>query len=102
MTAASTEEQAQGELLRFTVTEEEQGARADQFLASRCAEMSRARIAGLIREGAVTLLGARIKPSLRVSPGDKLQLVLPPPAPAALTPQVVPFEIVYEDEIELV
>ena len=98
MTVASTEEKAQGELLRFTITEEEQGVRADQFLARRCVEMSRARVAGLIRAGAVTLFGAKIKPSLRVSLGDELQLVLPPPAPAALTPQVVPFEIIYEDE----
>ena len=98
MMSASAEEKAHRERRRFIVTEDEQGTRADQLLATRCAAMSRARIAGLIREGAVTLSGERIKPSFRVSPGDELQLELPPLAPAALKPQEVSFKVLYEDE----
>ncbi len=85
--------------LTFTAEDQDQGARLDKFLAERADDISRARIQALIREGNVMLNGAAVhQPGQRLAPGDLVALNMPPPAPAAPQPEIIPLLIVYEDD----
>ncbi|SDG92162.1 RluA family pseudouridine synthase [Roseospirillum parvum] len=75
------------------------GARLDKWLAEACPELSRARLAGLIRDGRVSVGGQTItEPKHRIKPGLPVSLEVPPPAPAEAAPQALPLSVVYEDE----
>lgn len=79
------------------------GARLDKWLAETCPELSRARLAALIREGRVSIDGQTIaEPKHRIKPGLEVCLDLPPPAPAEARPQAIPLEVVHEDEAIIV
>lgn len=100
----------------LTVAEEDGGARLDKYLTqalSRKAEgaapggeagevLSRARVKQLIEEGRVTLVGETrprpaADPSYRVKPGERIEVTVPPPAPARPAGQAIPLDVVYED-----
>ena len=73
--------------------------RLDRTLAGLVAELSRARIQGLIRDGAVACAGRTIlDPGHRVKSGDEITLLVPPPKPAQPEPQHMALVIAYEDE----
>jgi 23S rRNA pseudouridine1911/1915/1917 synthase len=87
-----------GKMHEFRAGETHKGWRLDHFLATHLPELSRSRLQGLIGQDRVTLGGATIKdPNKRVKPGDMVQIVVPPPAPATPQPQSIPLVIVYED-----
>lgn len=74
------------------------GERLDAYLALRLPDLSRARVQQLIKDEEVRVNGRREKASYRVQPGDALTLSLPAPvAPARVTPENIPLEIVYQD-----
>ncbi|MGW8266498.1 MAG: RluA family pseudouridine synthase [Longimicrobiales bacterium] len=84
---------------RLVVAEEVD--RLDRFLADRTG-MSRSRIVGLIREGRV-LVDARLgKKSEGLSPGQVVEVEVPPPEPLEARPQDIPLDVVYEDDALLV
>lgn len=87
---------------RITVTAED-GGRLDKVLSGLVADMSRARIQGLIADGMVTVNG---KPcdsaSSKVKPGDEIVMTVPPPVDAEPEAQDIPLDIVFEDEHMLV
>ncbi len=66
------------------------------------AELSRARIQALIKEGLVTVNGGAAKASLRLRVGEEIRITVPEPRPAVSEPQDLPLEILYEDEILIV
>jgi 23S rRNA pseudouridine1911/1915/1917 synthase len=73
--------------------------RLDRYLAARLPALSRMRLKALIQQGYVRLGGVTItEPSQRVKPGQRIDLELPPPVPAAPEPQAIALTIVYEDE----
>ena len=75
------------------------GERLDAFLARRCGhELSRSSAHRLIAEGQVTVNGAPSKPSHRLSRGDDVVVLLPPPEVMALEAEAIPLRIVYQDE----
>lgn len=81
---------------------QESGAsRLDRYLA-RHLELSRSRIAALIREGRVRVDGEPAKKSQGVSPGQVVEVEVPPPEPLEAEAQDIPLDIVYEDEWLLV
>src|SRR5512138_3398494 len=86
---------------RFTVSPQDAGQRLDVFLA-RASGLSRARVQALIAEGHARVQGAARKPRHAVSPGEVIELSIPPPAPLDLTPEAIPLEILYEDDDLLV
>lgn len=55
----------------------------------------------LIKEGAVTVNDHTVKPSYEITPGDCIQLILPPPEVREIEAQDIPLEIIYEDECML-
>ncbi|MBJ3776171.1 RluA family pseudouridine synthase [Acuticoccus mangrovi] len=81
----------------------ERAGRADAALASAVANLSRTRIQGLIRSGAVELNGAPLAdPSYKVKPGDTLVLVPPPPVAAEPVPEPIPLDVLYEDDAVII
>src|SRR5581483_2777777 len=83
----------------FSVRAEEAGARLDQYLAAKMAEVSRARVQQLIAQGLVQVDGKAAKASLRLRGGEDIRVH----GPAAVEPlramaEDIPLDIVYEDE----
>jgi 23S rRNA pseudouridine1911/1915/1917 synthase len=75
------------------------GQRLDRFLSEQLPSLSRTRVQALIKEGHARLIGTTIEEvKYRVKPGDRFTLDLPPAVPAALEPQDIPLNIVYEDD----
>src|SRR5499427_6171243 len=84
---------------KLVVAAEEAGERLDRVLAQRLAELSRSRHKALILAGRVAIDGATIRdPGHRVNAGAKIVLELPPAADAALAPENLPLNIVFEDD----
>ena len=77
---------------------EQDGQRADQFLAAALPQLTRSAAQKLLEEGAVTLDGKPVKKNYKTSPGDELVVVLPDPTPVDIIPQNIPLDVVYEDD----
>ena len=78
------------------------GARLDSLLAAQLTDISRSMIQRLIEEEHVSCNGRTVSKSFRTKEGDKLQLILPDPAPVQVLPQNIPLNILYEDDHLLV
>jgi len=76
-------------------------ARLDSYLAERL-DLSRTRAAQLIEAGDVLLNGAPARKRDRPAPGDRISVRLPAPEPAALNPEALPLDILYQDRDLLV
>lgn len=96
------------EPIRFEVPEALNGERLDRVLAGWVDEVSRGRVVSWIKAGAVKVEAKRgerikgahrgLKPSLKLRTGQIVSCV-PPSAPEiTLTPQPVPFDVIYHDE----
>ena len=79
------------------ITAKESGERIDALLARAVEGLSRSAAQRLIEEGRVTLDGLPLRKNYRVSAGDELELLLPPPADVPLLPQEMPLDVVFED-----
>ncbi|WP_369426828.1 RluA family pseudouridine synthase [Waterburya agarophytonicola] len=77
----------------------EQNERLDRWLSSQLTDISRSRIQKLIESGNVRL-NDRLCHSKKVKivPGDRLLITIPPPEKLDLTPENIPLDILYEDE----
>jgi 23S rRNA pseudouridine1911/1915/1917 synthase len=75
------------------------GQRVDKAAALLLPEYSRTQLADWIRDGSLTMDGRVVQAKQRVFGGESLALLATPPERARWdVPQVVPFEIVYEDD----
>lgn len=85
---------------QFTVAAESHGQRLDLFLVRQpgLADFSRSALQGLIRDGRVQANGLSPKSGYRVQTGDRIAVVVPPPAPTALVAEEVPFAVLFEDD----
>ncbi len=83
---------------------EDAGQRLDRFCAARHPELSRTRLAELIRDGKVLLEGRTARPSERLEAGHRVTLELPGAAPreVPLEAEDIPLSILFEDEAVLV
>lgn len=86
----------------FIVTAGESPKRLDHFLANRDPYYSRTALQRLIEEGHITVDGQVVKPSHKVKPGEKIQLVVPRPEPLDIQPEPIPLHILHEDDALLV
>ncbi len=77
---------------------EEGSARLDSFLAKKLASQSRTRIKTLIEQGMVLVNGKPAKPSAQIKPGDRIEIVIPAPAPARPVAEAIPLQVLYEDK----
>ena len=81
---------------RRTATAEHAYPRADVFVAEALG-ISRSAAKKLLDEGRVTAGGAPVKAARAVSAGERFEAEIPAPREADLTPQDIPFTVVYED-----
>jgi len=74
--------------------------RVDKYLHSRpeLSEFSRSFIQSIIKEGAVKVNGKIVKPSFKLSPGDKIDLTIPEPPSKEIMPEDIPLNIIYKDD----
>lgn len=83
---------------RLEVGPGDAGARLDRFCASHIPQVSRSRLAELVREGIVLVDGAPARPSLRLEPGSVVELRVLARVEPVLLPEDITLAIVYEDE----
>jgi len=77
--------------------------RLDIFLHESVGEFSRSRLQTLIREGFVLVDGQSRKASFMLTGGEEIKLVNPVPTkPIQVLPEVIPLQIIYEDQSLLV
>jgi len=82
----------------FLVDETNTGLRLDRFLAIQLPLISRSRLKQLIKQGEVSLNGAKIEePNYRVKPADKIVVNSPPPQTAQPQAQDIPLDVIFED-----
>jgi len=87
----------------LAVTPAQAGARIDRLLARQCPDLSRSRIARLIREGHLTIEGATVADAAqKVKPGARLRLTVPEADEPEPVPQAQPLTIVHEDDALIV
>ncbi|NLL55226.1 MAG: RluA family pseudouridine synthase, partial [Clostridiales bacterium] len=83
--------------MRWIVDEDRAGERLDLFLVGQT-ELTRSRIAGLIREGACLVEGEKApKAGLALKEGQLVELALPELRPFSLPAQDIPLNILYQD-----
>src|SRR2546428_3369192 len=73
-----------------------EGARLDAFLTAHLRAHSRSRIKAFIDTGHVTVDGTVAKPALRLRRGQRVEVVVPPSPPSTVTPEGIPFPVVFE------
>jgi len=76
--------------------------RLDKYLQGRLSNYSRTTLQKLINEQAVTINQKPVKPSTKISPGDIVDLIMPPPPAKEFIPEDIPLNIIYEDDDMLV
>ena len=83
----------------MTADQTQTGQRLDRVLASRLADLSRARIQQLLGEGCVTRDGVTIKDANhRVKGGEIYEVSVPSAAEAKPAAQDIPLDVIYEDK----
>ena len=84
--------------MNVTLTPEQGGQRADQFLAAALDGLTRSAAQKLLEEGRVICQGKALKKNDRLKEGVPLTVVIPDPTPVEIVPQNIPLDVVYEDE----
>ena len=82
----------------ITAKKQDEGKRADRFLADSLEDISRERIKKLFGSKDVTIENVTIKPSRKIKEGDKVRVKVPEPEVLEVVPEDIPLNIVYEDE----
>jgi 23S rRNA pseudouridine1911/1915/1917 synthase len=76
--------------------------RLDKYLHGRFTNFSRRFIQDAIKAGTVKVNGKIGKPSLKLSPGDVIDMTLPEPPSKEILPEDIPLNILYEDSCIIV
>lgn len=83
----------------FEPEDADRDERLDRFLTGKLALMSRSRVQQLIRGGHATRDGRKIvEPNIRVKPGERYEIAVPPPEDPVPKGEAIPLDIVFEDE----
>jgi len=88
---------ARGKLLTFHVGVSIKERRIDKYLHGRFENLSRRFIQDAIKSGSVKVNGKTVKPSFKLSHGDKIDLTLPEPPSKDILPENIQLDIIYED-----
>lgn len=71
--------------------------RLDKYLAQNYPEFTRSFIQKLIERGHVTVNGRPVRVALQLKLNDRIEITIPPPEPAVILPEDIPFDVIYED-----
>ncbi|MDJ0756114.1 MAG: RluA family pseudouridine synthase [Ardenticatenaceae bacterium] len=74
------------------------GMRLDKALRDIHPKLSRAQWQRLIRQGNVYLRDEIVRANYKVSGGEEIVALLPPPTPSDLIPENIPLDVIYEDQ----
>ncbi|HAR46065.1 MAG: hypothetical protein A2X56_14700 [Nitrospirae bacterium GWC2_57_13] len=80
------------------VTEKHAAKRLDMFIAHHEPHISRSRIQEMIRTGLAVVDGRREKPGYKVKTGETVALDMPEKKVYEVLPELIPLNVVYEDE----
>lgn len=69
----------------------------DAFLAGQLTFLSRSAIQRLMEEGHILVNSRQAKPSIKLTGGERVDLLLPSPKAALPAPEDIPLSVVYED-----
>ncbi|MFC1737423.1 RluA family pseudouridine synthase [Planctomycetota bacterium] len=72
--------------------------RIDKYLHCRFSNYSRVELQKLIRNGSAKVNGSLVKPSFKLSPGDRIDLFLPQTPEKEIPPENIPLDIIHEDD----
>jgi 23S rRNA pseudouridine1911/1915/1917 synthase len=72
--------------------------RVDKYLHGRLRDFSRVMLQKQISAGAVKVNDKTVKPSFKLSPGDKIDFTLPELPSKDIVPEDIPLNIIYEDD----
>ncbi len=97
MTATPPETQSDRHVL--IAGDDDAGERLDRFLHRNLSEISRSRFKDLIKQGHVTIGQQETRaPNYRMSAGDEVTAILPPPEDPVPKAENIPLDIAFEDE----
>ncbi|WP_245347197.1 RluA family pseudouridine synthase [Cohnella lubricantis] len=85
--------------MAWTVGDDRSGERIDKHVTEALADetVSRSQVQDWIRQGAVTVGGAPVKPNAKVAAGDEIVVRFAEPEPIEAQPEDIPLNVVYED-----
>jgi 23S rRNA pseudouridine1911/1915/1917 synthase len=83
--------------VEFIVQVQDNGQRIDKFLHACLPEYSRSFFQNLIQAGAVTVNKAAVKSSFKLSAGETVEVLIPPPQKTEILAENIPVDIVFED-----
>lgn len=89
-------------LINLVVPESREGQRLDHYLVNVLPDISRSRMAKLIRDGLILVNGSSCKAGNRLRGGDCIEVTIPAPEPLEIEPEKVNFAVLFEDEEILV
>lgn len=75
---------------------EDIGLRLDQYVTEVVPDLSRTRVQALIDDGSVLVDGQVRKPKFRITPGEVVEVRLPPVADDEIQPDPIPLDVVFE------
>ncbi len=81
---------------------EEDFPRLDLYLKGHLEHLSRSHIQKIIRHGETSINDVKAVPKSKVRAGDSIVVVVPPPEPADIEPQDIPFGVLFEDDCLIV
>ncbi len=88
---------------RVAVPPDRAGQRIDRVLADLIEDLSRSKVAALVREGHVRVDGERVlRTAYKVTGGEVVEIRVPPAEPSHLVAQDIDLDVVYEDDDLLV
>lgn len=74
------------------------GERIDKYITESLEEdISRSQIQQWIKDGHIMVNGRAVKANYRLSEADRVELRIPQPSEAEITPEAIPLEVAYED-----
>lgn len=76
--------------------------RLDKFVARNIPDLSRSYLHELIERGDVVVDGFRRRPAFKVTPGQLIEVRVPPPIDEEILAEPIPIDIVFEDDDVLV
>ena len=87
---------------QFVVAQGERTKRLDTFLVSHERGVSRSSLQRLIVAGRIRVNGHIAKSGQKIKPGDRIAIDTPEPGPLMVNDEILPLEVLYEDEALLV
>ena len=86
----------------YNLVADKQDARLDKYVCQERPELSRTKVQKLISEGYITVNDHAARAGLKLNPGDRVGIIIPPTSPSPLLPEALPLSIIYEDKDLLV